>query len=42
MKRRNTKCKATDKAIQANELAVLSNIGDIWEDLRRYVLSRGA
>ena len=27
-----------DKALQANELAMLSNVGDIIEDLHTYVL----
>ena len=30
-----------DKALQANEWAMLSNIGDISEDVHTYVLTRG-
>ena len=38
IKCRNTLHIVTDKALQANELAMLSNIGDISEDVHTYVL----
>ena len=36
--RRNTYILVLNKALQANELAMLSNIGDVSEDVHTYVL----